>query len=634
MANIGIYNTTILIRKFLFLSLLIFVSASSTAFADFNFPYSNLRLTLPIYEDPIPGIGIYYGSLAKGMSTALWNPAGLTRIPTAEANARIPMGAFASSFSQNFNIEDNEFEAGSGFSNGIYFTDDMSDLTKKERTMTSSIGYNNPGASLDFDQAIKFNDWLAVGVKTLNPLDVSWDVAGSVPVTSKYSSDLNNFSQDNLSITDGRLTYSIGGIPYTSADRIWSGFLSQNLILPTTAKASLRNSVSLQNSMTITGAVKYGQFSAGLNITPISVQSEFDNSVKALVNNTASDLVFYTPDFDPEDPLDIADWTTDPARYGSQAGYKASVIKVPEGETVADTRWSGIYSGSCIRQDIGFLWEPQSWVSFSLVAENLGGAVLDMKGKGLSYYANYRFNTETPDIDPMGGIDWSPFTYASTDFVFPEGQGLYMEPSKSYALPKKIRYGMNITKPILIAVDYEIRSNPMIVQVVDSTGSKVDVSISNINVLRIGGETRLFILPVWLRGGLGIVSKPSADNAEVQAKIDSTFPEGIPFLPAKLDLGLQTEISGARTGLALGVDALSAVSLYSVDLLYSNIAKPLFWTLYTEKDNWKLSYTASADIPGTVAALKSKGIPMDRVSEHLTAADIKWNQTVAVSLSF
>ena len=219
MANIGIYNTTILIRKFLFLSLLIFVSASSTAFADFNFPYSNLRLTLPIYEDPLPGIGIYYGSLAKGMNTALWNPAGLTRIPTAEANARIPMGAFASSFSQNFNIEDNEFEAGSGFSNGIYFTDDMSDLTKKERTMTSSIGYNNPGASLDFDQAIKFNDWLAVGVKTLNPLDVSWDVAGSVPVTSKYSSDLNNFSQDNLSITDGRLTYSIGGIPYTSADR-------------------------------------------------------------------------------------------------------------------------------------------------------------------------------------------------------------------------------------------------------------------------------------------------------------------------------------------------------------------------------------------------------------------------------
>ncbi len=621
-------------RKFLLFSIAFLIAASSPAFADFNFPYSNLHLNLPMYEDPIPGIGLYYGSLAKGMSTALWNPAGLTKIPTVEATAMIPMGAFSSSFSQNFKIEDNEFEAESGFSNGIYFTDDISDLVKKERTATSSIGYNNPGSSLEFDQAIKFNDWLAVGVKTLNPLDASWDVAGSVPVTSKYSSDLSNFNQGDLSITDGRLTYTVGGVPFTSTDRVWSSFLNQNLILPTTAKASLRNSVSLQNSMTITGAVKYGQFSAGVNITPITVQSEFDNSVKAIVSTTASDLVFYTPDFDGDNPLDVADWTTDPARYGAQAGYKESVIKVPEGEVVADTRWSGIYSGSCVRQDLGLMWDPQPWVSFSLVAENFGSAVLDMKGKGLSYYANHRFNTEAPSVDPAEGIDWSPFEYGSTDFVFPDGQGLYMEPSKTYELPKKIRYGMNITKPFLIALDYEIRSNPMIVQVVDSTGTKVDVGISNINVLRVGSEMQLFRLPLWFRGGIGVVSKPTADNAEVQAKIDSTFPEGIPFLPAKLDLGLQTEITGAKTGLALGVDAMSAISLYSVDLLYSNIAKPLFWTLYTGKDNWKLSYTAAADIPGTVATLKNKGVPMDHVMDHITLADIKWNQTFAVSLSF
>lgn len=631
--RVQIYNKHILMRKFLFFSVVLLIAASSAALADFNFPYSNLNLRLPIYEDPIPGIGIYYGSLAKGMSTALWNPAGLTKIPTVEATAIIPMGAFSSSFSQNFKIEDNEFDAESGFSNGIYFTDDPSDLVKKERTATSTVGYNNPGSSLEFDQAIKFNDWLAIGVKTLNPLDASWDIAGSIPITSKYSSDLNNFSQGDLSISNGYLTYNIGGTDYTTTSKVWSGFLNQDLVLPTTAKASLRNSISLQNSMTITGAVKYGQFSAGLNFTPITVQTEFDNSVKAIVSESASDMILYTPDFDPNIPGNAEAWILDPAEgYTTVGGYKANVISVPEGEVVMDGRWSGMYSGSCVRQDLGLMWDPQSWLSLSLVAENFGSAVLNMQGKGISYYANHRFNSEAPDIDPINGTNWSPFDSASTDFVFPDGQGLYMEESKRYELPKKLRYGMHITKPFLIALDYEIRSNPMIIQVVDSTGSKVDVGISNINVLRLGSEIQLFRLPLWFRGGVGIVSKPSADNAEVQAKIDSTFPEGIPFLPAKLDLGLQTEITGAKTGFALGVDAMSAISLYSVDLLYSNIAKPLFCTLYTGKDNWKFSYTAAADIPGTVAALKSKGIPMDKAFSGLS--DIKWNQTLAVSLNF
>ncbi|MFA5105091.1 MAG: hypothetical protein WC527_07955, partial [Candidatus Margulisiibacteriota bacterium] len=419
-----------------------------------------------------------------------------------------------------------------------------------------------------------------------------------------------------------------------TSDKVWNGFLKQNLVLPATARSSLRNSISLRNSMTITGAVKYGQFSAGLNLTPINVQSEFDNSVKAIVSASASNMPFYTPNFDPNDPLDVAAWTLDPALYGAQTGYKESVISVPEGEVVMDGKWSGIYSGSCVRQDLGLLWDPQPWCSLSLVAENFGGAILDMKGKGISYYANHRFSSQTPNIDPVMGTNWSPFTSGSTDFIFSNGQGLYMADSQAYELPKKLRYGMHITKPFLIALDYEIRSNPLIIQIVDSAGSKVDVGVSNINVLRLGSEMQVFKLPLWLRGGIGVVSKPSADNAQVQAKIDSTFHKRIPFLPAKLDLGLLTEISGAKTGFAFGIDALSAISLYSVDLLYTNISKPLFWTLYTGKDNWKFSYTAAADIPGTLATLKSKGVTTDKMFDTFTAADIKWNQTLAVSLRF
>lgn len=626
-------------KKFLILSFIILVAASSAAVADFNAPYSNIRLNMPIYEEPFPGIGNYYGALANGMKTALWNPAGITKIPTIEANITLPINFMSTSANKSFTISDNEFNAGgTGLTNGIYFTDDLSDLTKKDRKANGHFGYTDSGSSLVFDQAIKFNDWLAVGAKSLNPIDASIDIAGDVPMTSKYSADFNNFSQGGMSINNGFLTYtySSGGTSYThtSSNKIWSGFLNQDLILPADSVISSKNDFSVKNSVTLTGGVKYGAFSAGVNVTPISAQLILDNSVQTIVKTTASDMVFYSPNFDPNNELDVISWMTDPTRYAAEAGYRKDVIAVPEGEVVMDGKWSGVYSGSCVRQDVGFTWDFQPGTTLSIVAENFGGAVLDMKGKGLSSYANYRFNTNDPSIDPLNGITWSPFTSGSTDFVFPEGQGLYLEPEKRYELPKRIKYGFCVAKPFLIAIDYEVRTNPMIVQVIDSTGSKKDISISNINVLRLGSEMQLFRLPVWLRGGVGLVSRPTTDNTEVQAKIDTVFKKKFPFMPAKLDLGLQTEISGTKTGLALGVDALSAINAYSVDLLYSNIGKPLFYTLYAQKNNWQFSYTGAMDLAGTIAGLQNKGIPLSEVGSKLTFNDIKWVQTMAVSYRF
>jgi hypothetical protein len=57
---------------------------SSLAFAANDFPYSNISLRYPGQEDPFPGMGTGFVSLSDGISTALWNPAGLMKTRSAE----------------------------------------------------------------------------------------------------------------------------------------------------------------------------------------------------------------------------------------------------------------------------------------------------------------------------------------------------------------------------------------------------------------------------------------------------------------------------------------------------------------------------------------------------------------------
>jgi hypothetical protein len=324
----------------------------------------------------------------------------------------------------------------------------------------------------------------------------------------------------------------------------------------------------------------------------------------------------------------------DPGLYGTSKGYKANTINIPNGEVVMDGEYRGNYSGSAMRMDLGVSMDIGTSAAFSIVAENFNSAALNMKGSGISYYANDRFNTtDIPNIDPVSGIDWKPFTDRSTDISFKEGQGLYLEPEKSFQIPKRFRFGYSTLKPFLLAIDYELLLTPVNVSITGSNGLQQSVAINGLNVLRIGGELQMFRLPLWLRGGLGFLFKPTCDNADVQAKIDSYFKLGtkrIPVFPAKADLGLSTNIYGTNAGISLGLDALSFINLYSVDVTYSNMGKALFYTLYANRDNWQFSYIGSADVAGTYADLQAQ----NKSIKSASLSDIKWNQTLAVSYRF
>jgi hypothetical protein len=611
--------------------------------ADFNFPYANIKLNLPVYDEPYIGLGNYYSSLSDGIKTVLWNPAGIMKIPTVEASATIPMAFGSFSFGKTTKVDDFDFSSGSGsLTTGIYWTDDQSDLVKKQRNMNSQLNYTNSGASLIFDQAIRFTDSFAFGVKALNPSEIRLDMAGDFPLTSQYTANfynITNYGGSGMSIDNsGKLTYtySSGGLNYTyvSEQPLWSGFLNQYLKLPTKTVSSLRNSINVKNSIVLTGGFKSGSFLFGLNIIPISAQAVFDNSVKAIVSQNASDMYFYTPDFTPSDEKSVANWTMDPNLYATYRGYKANPINVPAGEVVLDSRYQGTYTGSALRMDLGLSWDIENVTNISIVSENLGNASLNMKGSGISYYANHRFNsTTTPNIDPATGVNWSPFVDHSTDFTFPDGKGLYMENEKTYNIPQRLRIGVAIKKPFLIAIDYETLNTPLTLLITDNTGSTQKVNLTNIKVLRIGSEMQVFKLPLWLRGGFGFLYKPVADNSDVQEKIDSIFKIGsksLPFFPFKFDFGLNTEVYGTQTGLALGIDGLSLINLYTVDLLYSGVGKTAFWTFYAKKGSWQFSYISSVDVVGTVSSIQSQG----RSLSSFTYNDAKWNQVVAVTYRF
>lgn len=623
--------------KLVFIVPAILLSLSGLSFAALNFPYANLRTNLPIYEEPLIGMGNYYTGLAKGTATALWNPAGIMKVQTVEANASVPFSFSNASWNKSFKMSDFDFNAGSGINTGVYFTNDMSDLTKKDRDFLGSIDYAADKQPLAFDQSIRINDMFAFGVKTVKAVSVGWDMIGSAPMTAQYVTDfkgINNYNNSGVSIDNtGKITYNFSGLyEYKSASPLWNGFLTQNMRLPTTVNASMQNSFSMKDTIVLNGGMRTGAFSWGLNIIPISVQAAFDNNVQSTVTKGSPDMYFYTPNFDPNNEKTVADWTSDQNLYGTQYGYKANPINVPAGEVVMDSKWSGTYTGSAIRTDLGMTWDIQPGTNLNLVMENFLGSSLNMRGAGISYYANSRFNQANPNIDPAKGTDWTPFTSSSKDFTFGDN-GLFLEPEKTYQIPKRIRIGASIAKPFPIAIDIENQVNPLPIRIIDSTGTAKMVDITNLNVLRLGTEFQLFRLPLWFSGGMGFVYKPSCENKEVQDKIDSIFKIGsrqMPVFPAKLDLGLQTEISGIRTGLALGVDALSVINMYQVDFLYSNIGKTVYYSLYGKKDPWQVSYTAAVDPIATVAGVQGRGVSMS----SLTASDLKWNQIVSVSYKF
>ncbi len=642
-----------LARRAILTFLIVLFSAPVLLAADLNFPYMSVTMSAPPSEDPIPGLGTYYSTIAKGMKSALWNPAGLGKLKLAEVSLSAPLATDSYEYQRSFNIEETggelEFDPGSiggGGNYGLFFRypqDIGPGLATREIEVMGHAIYATDTTGINFSTAQKVNEWVTVGFAANNPFEINSTLSGAFPVTAKATTSFYGQDIGDMEIgLDGKLryTYTDGPVPvtYESTAAVWNGFLSQEATLPVITFSELRNDMSFNSPYTGTIASHYGDLYVGLNMVPISATANIDNDMRALVDADTQDIYLYTPNFDPNDPNDINQWSLDPNRYGSANGFQRKDILLPAGDVVATAKYKGFYSASTTRFDLGGMYDVTDWLTVGLVLENIGGSTLNFHGTGRSAFVSYRkTNTEEADsfdelLQPGGKnvVDLISDQWITSFEV--NGRELYLEEEKNIALPRRIRYGIAFKKPFLILIDFEQNQNTISIDTVENDQAKT-YNISNISFLRIGTETQLLMFPMWLRGGLTLMAKPTVTGLEpdAQESFDNAFQFG--YLPVRFDMGSDINFWGTFVGGSFGINGQSVFNFAQADATNPDMSKILFWTGYVARDAWTVTYRAVFDPAATAAAYGSKTVPAG-TEKSFEVSDVRLIQTLGVTYRF
>src|SRR3989338_8908421 len=614
--------------------------------ADFDFPYGSVKIKVPPSENPFPGFGSYYSTIAKGMKSILWNPASLGKLGLTEASFATISPSDTYGYSRTMALSETSGTLEGGASLALLFRPPAeigSGISTTDINVTVHADYATSSTGINFSSALKVNDQVAIGFTSNNPLELDLNSAGSFPITVRTAIDLKGQTVGGMEIAnDGKLKYTFGSgatiTTYESTQPIWDGFLTQEVTVPFTNLSELRNNISIQSPYTGTLAGNFGQLCLGINMVPIYATANIQNDVRTVVNSDTDDGFLYTPNFDTSNQTELASWINDSDNYGSAAGYQRKVIKLPARETIATAKYKGDYTASTARFDIGAIFDVNNWLTVGLNLENASGSSLNFKGTGRSAYVTYReINTEDAGdvaelIQPGGKSAFDLFTDTWVSTTEAGGNSLFLEAEKNYALPKKIRFGIAFKKPFLIAVDFEQNQVP-IKYMTTENNLPVEITISKINFMKIGTEMRIFALPVWLRGGTTLMSKPeiSSLSAGAQSSLDKVFQYG--FLPLNFDLGLETNAWDVIINTAFGINAQSLISSMQLDTGNMGLNKLVYYDITLGKDAWQISYLAEVDPTGTASAYGTKTVPAG-TSKSFAAADIKFVQTLGLTYRF
>lgn len=592
------------------------------AFSDVtNFPYANFVMSFPGVDTPFPGLGQDHAALSDGIRTVTWNPAGLAKIKVSESYLGItsvpPLSPIDKAYSVkdlNINMTGIGTTLASNYTNSFLFTGDPNATVPATREFNTPAIYNQASSGMDFKQGIKVFDWLALGITSKGDTNMSTNISGSFG--SQYLSKIDltntsNFMNSGISVNqDGKMTYTYnpgaGGssYTYTSEASVWSGFLRQTQRVPFSIISDSRNNLNIRSNLMFTGAGKWQNLSFGFNFMPIAATLNVDNTAKAIVNAETPDMYFYAPNFDPANQSDAIQWINDPNRYGTTAGYTKKYIRIPEGQSIGEAKYTGFYDASAIQTDLGFMYDIGPSFTIGAALENISGASVNFKGVGRVAYVNSRVNTAEPTsiIDPSATTVWSPFSDTFT--TLPGTENIGMLPDMNFALPQKTRIGLAFKRPILVTLDYETLNNTIVIRSTDSNNQPIDIKVTNIRIVKGGGETQLFSLPIWLRGNASILIKPQVEGLS-GSSLDTFNKLFVLFnraMPLSADLGLGTNAWGYKIDTAVGVDGSVLLGIVENDPNKLNINKISYGILSVDKDNWHASYQASVDPAASAAA--------------------------------
>jgi len=615
--------------------LLAFILLSDLALAaDLTYPYIRGTLTVPAGQDPYPGLGTYYSAVSSGMKTVLWNPASLGNLKLSEASYSSILQTNTYSYTRNTNVAEpsGTWEGGSY---AIFLREPSAigpGIATREVQIASNAYYNTNAVANNFSSAMKVFDWLTLGFSTGNNTGADLDFAGDLPGTGRLDTNLYGKNMGSMEITTaGKLKFTSGSQTFETTSAVWNGFISQEVDASLTNASNLRNNLNFESPYMATLASTFNGFSLGLNVIPISATAQIENEITSMLNSNQVDQVMYIPNFDPNNPTQIAQWASDPALYGTAAGYSSKYITLNAGDIVATTKYQGYFTASTTQMDFGAMYSPSEWFSLGFAMENFGGAALDFQGSGINYFVNYRqansidFNSF---LQPGSSSTYDPLSDQWTSTTEVNSTQLYIESLKHYQLPRKTRLGLTLKKPFTICFDYEQNLTP--IHYTDGTN---DITIADMNFIRFGGETSILMLPIYLRGATVLMLKPTVTglNTTGTDAFNNAFRFGV--LPVRLDLGTYFNSWGTEWGIAVGADATPVLSALQVDTTDADLSKLVWGTLFLKRDYWQLDYKMCTDVLGTAAAYGSKDVPAGETRSFGTA-DLRFVQTLGVTYKF
>jgi len=633
--------------RILVLYLALFALASAAAAASVpgtDFPYASFRLQLPPAENPFPGFGNYHSALSRGIDSIFWNPASLAKIDYAGVSFSTVQNPGVFGYGKSYDIEDKieKIADREDTKIGIFLTGDPTVTTPVTRENTAHVIYSDTSLAMDFKQALKINDWLTLGFISRSDTNASIDMTGEFPVVGRFTGEYANTQQsisNRLSAAidnNGFASFTItpeGGVSYTRqlSEPLWSGFLNQSSVVPASSYLDAKNEFTFSSPWTMAAAGRLKNLSVGMSLTPISANCNVYNHAWTAIDAGTPDMIFYQPNLDPNNESSILNWVGDPAQYATEKGYKKNTIVIPAGDVIAEARFQGFYQASTSRIDLGATYDLGDNFTFGLALENVTGATLDFKGSGRVAYVNSRVGSlEAPSLDPTKEFSWNLFS----DTYQPAGgtENFFLEEQLNAQLPKIVRLGIAIKKPLLIALDYEQNQSPINYKYEDTTTKQVKIgTVSGINLLRTAAETRLFSLPVWLRGSITLMFKPNLENFEQSSKdaLDKAFQFGV--LPVGLDLGTEFNIREVIFGDNLGFNLTPLISLAQADALNQDLNKMAYYDIFARYGQWQFNYLMSLDPAATAGAYANRA---DKTIKDFKLEYIKWMQTFTVSYKF
>jgi len=583
-----------------------------------------------------PSLNNQFTALSNGVADVLVNPAGIMRVATFEV--ALGLSGFVKnpirSDENTVYVDDKGMKGTENSPNSrayIRMTDDRTVVTAEPRPVTIDEDYSKGGGINYFGMTYRISDWLAFSVSRKRPTSASFDYSASSPFMLDAIADFTSTSFEvggpgnfiNIR-DDGTMEVVLGGVLVgTSEVAAWSGFLRQGTSEVNWLSGTFSNSITNQNSVIISAAVKTGQFSWGLNVIPMTVDMKLYNEVSVISDSKNSNVKFYIPNLDFASTFEAVNWITH--ECGLPSGYRSMEVETLAGQQIGSAKVAGNYSGSLTRMDLGMQWLPTDFFSVGAVYENFNGATLNLEGVDVIQYVEHRVDTASQMPTATGESYWNPFLPVPTHEVETERiirSTLTMQPIE---LPRNIKFGVALKKPLILALDWEQWQNEY--RFSSDPGhpeSAHYISFSNISFMRLGMESRLFILPVVMRGSIKGMFKPTTNDKYTEDNLEEMY-ANTPIYPVDANIYFGLGIFDGEFGFGFGGGGLPLLQAMMLDM--SSIAKVFYSNVYFTRGNWQISYLMTMDPVLT-------GFSSDLSSSPGVDTEIRLMQTSTLSIGF